>query len=93
LRKFFKEYGNIKSIKIVCNKEGKSRGYAFIEYEHKSDFKRAYKESDGRKIDGRKVMVDCERGRVVENWLPKRLGGGKGESRKTIEDKYDLLYE
>lgn len=28
---------------IVRNKEGKSRGYAFIEYEHKNDFKRAYK--------------------------------------------------
>ena len=68
----------------------KSKGYAFIEYEHKSDFKRAYKESDGRKIDGKKVVVDCERGRVVDSWVPKRLGGGKGDSRKIIGVKAKL---
>ena len=47
---------------------GKSRGYAFIEYEHKKDMKEAYKQADGRKIEGRRVVVDVERGRTVENW-------------------------
>ena len=77
---------------IVRNKEGKSRGYAFIEYEHKNDFKRAYKQSDARRIDGHKIMVDCERGRVVDKWLPKRLGGGKGDSRP-ISGEIKKLYE
>ena len=30
--------------------------------------KEAYKQADGRKIDGRRVVVDVERGRTVENW-------------------------
>ncbi len=47
---------------------GKSRGYAFIEYEDKKDMKEAYKTADGRKIEGRRVLVDVERGRTVESW-------------------------
>jgi RNA recognition motif-containing protein len=46
----------------------KPRGYAFIEYEHKKDMKEAYKNADGRKIEGRRILVDVERGRTVENW-------------------------
>ena len=47
---------------------GKPRGYAFIEYEHKNDMKTAYKMADGRKVEGRRVIVDVERGRTVPNW-------------------------
>ena len=34
----------------------------------------AYKHADGRKIDGRRVLVDVERGRTVKGWRPRRLG-------------------
>lgn len=47
---------------------GKSRGYAFVEYEDKKDMKEAYKAADGRKIEGRRILVDVERGRTVESW-------------------------
>jgi U1 small nuclear ribonucleoprotein 70kDa len=47
---------------------GKARGYAFIEYQDKKDMKEAYKTADGRKIEGRRVLVDVERGRTVESW-------------------------
>ncbi len=47
---------------------GKPRGYAFIEYESKADMKTAYKMADGKKIEGRRVTVDVERGRTVPNW-------------------------
>lgn len=33
----------------------------------------AYKRGDGRKIDGRRVMVDVERGRTVRNWLVREI--------------------
>ncbi|VDN50469.1 unnamed protein product [Dracunculus medinensis] len=39
------------------------------------------------KIDGRRVVVDYERGRTQKSWLPRRLGGGKGDTRKTRESK------
>jgi U1 small nuclear ribonucleoprotein len=55
-------------ISLPYHSIGKSRGYAFIEFEHKKDMKEAYKLADGRKIEGRRVVVDVERGRTVENW-------------------------
>uniref|UniRef100_A0A915LF35 U1 small nuclear ribonucleoprotein 70 kDa n=1 Tax=Meloidogyne javanica TaxID=6303 RepID=A0A915LF35_MELJA len=75
---------------LVHDKTGKPRGYAFIEYEHKSDMSAAYKKADGTKIDGRRVVVDYERGRTKKSWLPRRLGGGKGETRRTRESKAAL---
>jgi hypothetical protein len=36
----------------------------------------------GRKIDGRRVLVDVERGRTVKGWKPRKLGGGLGGTRK-----------
>ena len=43
----------------------------------------AYARSEGVRIDGRRILVDVERGRTVPDWKPARLGGGLGgQSRK-----------
>jgi len=81
LKREFEVFGSIKRVRMVYDQKGKPRGYAFIEYEHERDLKNAYKQGDGKKIDGRRVMVDVERGRTVEGWLPRRLGGGRGPGR------------
>ncbi|XP_055607604.1 U1 small nuclear ribonucleoprotein 70 kDa-like [Uranotaenia lowii] len=83
LRREFEIYGNIKKIKVITSKDnGKPRGYAFIEYEHERDMHSAYKHADGKKIDGKRVLVDVERARTVKGWLPRRLGGGLGGTRR-----------
>lgn len=41
---------------------------------HLSTLLAAYKHADGKKIDGRRVLVDVERGRTVKGWHPRRLG-------------------
>lgn len=87
LKKEFESYGPIKRVKVITDFNGKSRGYAFIEYEHETDLKKAYKQADGKKIDGRRVLVDVERSRTVPNWVPRRLGGGKGPARFTESKK------
>jgi len=81
LKREFEVFGSIKRVRMVYDQKGKPRGYAFVEYEHERDLKNAYKQGDGKKIDGRRVMVDVERGRTVEGWLPRRLGGGRGPGR------------
>ncbi|GAB2283081.1 hypothetical protein Dimus_017613 [Dionaea muscipula] len=87
LKREFETYGPIKRVNMVYDKEtNKPRGYAFIEYVHTRDMKAAYKQADGRKIDGRRVLVDVERGRTVPNWRPRRLGGGLGTTRVGGED-------
>jgi U1 small nuclear ribonucleoprotein 70kDa len=55
--------------------EKQSRGYAFVEYEHEDDMKRAYRAADGMKIEGRSIVVDVQRGLTVPSFLPRRLGG------------------
>jgi len=100
LKRVFEEYGAIKNLVLIHDtKTGKSRNYAFIEYENIKDFKGthfllilpldAYKKADGKRIDGKKVLVDYERGRTIEDWRPRRFGGGKGETRKSrdVDDK------
>lgn len=79
LRREFEEYGPIKRIQIIHDKKtDKPRGYAFIEYEDKDDMKEAYKCTDGMRIEGKRVLVDIERGRTIPGWVPRRLGGGRG---------------
>jgi len=81
LKREFEVFGSIKKVRMIYDQKGKPRGYAFVEFEHERDLKNAYKQGDGKKIDGRRVMVDVERGRTVEGWLPRRLGGGRGPGR------------
>jgi len=83
LRREFEIYGPVKKIVMTHNvKTGKPRGYAFIEYEHERDMHSTYKHADGKKIDNRRVLVDVERARTVKGWLPRRLGGGLGGTRR-----------
>ncbi|CAN0861928.1 U1 small nuclear ribonucleoprotein 70 kDa [Linum grandiflorum] len=87
IKREFESYGPIKRVRLVTDKDtNKPKGYAFIEYVHTRDMKAAYKQADGRKIDGRRVLVDVERGRTVPNWRPRRLGGGLGTSRVAGEE-------
>ncbi|KAF9195587.1 hypothetical protein BGZ50_004186 [Haplosporangium sp. Z 11] len=81
LRREFGMYGQIENVRVVKDPEGKPRGYAFIEFEREKDMKAAYKDADGIKILGRRIVVDVERGRTVKGWKPKRLGGGLGGTR------------
>ena len=82
LKQEFQQFGTVKRVRMVMDTEtGKPRGYAFVEFEHERDMKTAYKQGDGKKIDGRRVLVDVERGRTVRNWKPRRLGGGLGSTR------------
>ncbi|KAJ3033352.1 U1 small nuclear ribonucleoprotein 70 kDa, partial [Rhizoclosmatium hyalinum] len=87
LRREFDRFGPIVSMRIVTNtpnalkNPSKARGYAFIEYERERDLTIAYREADGIKIEGRRIVVDVERGRTVKGWRPRRLGGGLGGTR------------
>lgn len=90
LRREFEEFGPVKRIRIVHDKNsGKPKGYAFIEFEHKGDMKEAYRYADGRKIEGRRCVVDIERGRTVPEWKPRRLGGGKGGNTRASKPSKD----
>ncbi|KAI8967951.1 hypothetical protein BDF20DRAFT_200791 [Mycotypha africana] len=98
LQKEFELYGPIKKIRVIRDLEGKSRCYAFIEFEREKDMRAAYKDADGLKMLGRRILVDVERARTVKGWKPRRLGGGLGgrvqhpsssQSRQSSSSRYD----
>ncbi|KAI8805467.1 hypothetical protein BJ742DRAFT_407856 [Cladochytrium replicatum] len=79
LRNAANVYGQLRSVHLVRHPvTGDSRGYAFIEYERQSDCERAYRMLNQQMIDGRAVLCDYERGRVMQGWVPRRRGGGLG---------------
>jgi len=82
----FDLYGPIERLRLVTHPDtGASRGYAFIVYERERDMKAAYKDADGLKIKGKRVLIDVERGRTVKGWKPRRLGGGLGGRIKKLK--------
>lgn len=88
LKREFEAYGPIEKIIIVQDKiKNGPRGYAFIEYRNRDDMHEAYKRADGKRIDGRRVLVDFERGRTrnTKGWVPRRLGGGMGGRKEKTE--------
>jgi len=87
LKKEFECIGSIDTVRLVKDNKGKSRGYAFVTFKHESDANWAIQKWDGRRVDGRRILVDREMGRTSTRWLPRCLGGGKGgESRRTEND-------
>ncbi|KAI7887140.1 RNA-binding domain-containing protein [Lichtheimia hyalospora FSU 10163] len=87
LMREFEQYGPVKHLRLVRTADGKSRGYAFVEYEREKDMRAAYKDADGLKMLGRRILVDVERGRTVKGWKPRRLGGGLGNVRNGAPEK------
>ncbi|EPY51893.1 U1 snRNP-associated protein Usp101 [Schizosaccharomyces cryophilus OY26] len=86
IEKEFIHYGPIERIRVVRDKAtGKSRGYAFVVFERERDLKAAYRAAEGLILQGRRIVVDVERGRTVKGWLPRKLGGGLGGRHYTKE--------
>ncbi len=75
LRSEFEAYGHVVQVIVPKDLNGVPTGYAFIEFERDAGLKAAYDGARGRKIDGRKIIVDVERGRTTEGWRPNRLDG------------------
>ena len=92
LRREFETFGDVRTVTIPVvrnarknaddeNETTRHCGYAFVEYAREDDMKAAYRGANGRTIEGRRVVVDAERGRAVPGWRPRRLGGGVGRGR------------
>ena len=47
----------------------------------------AIEKGHGRRVDARRVIVDYERGRTKKDWIPRRLGGGKGDTRRDRDEE------
>ena len=71
----FETFGPVVEVIMPKDREGVPRGYAFVQFEREKDLKVAYRQASGMRVDGRRLLVDVERGRTVKDWLPNRLDG------------------
>ena len=78
LKSLMEEFGEVTHAHIVEDLEGRSRGYGFVEFAEEAAMRAACKRAGGRMVEGRRIIVDVERGRTIRNWKPRRLGGGLG---------------
>ncbi|RHZ40344.1 hypothetical protein DYB26_016506, partial [Aphanomyces astaci] len=84
LQSVFGAYGPIERLRLVRHAvTQESRGYAFIEFVHEGDFEAAYVATNRMTIDGRTILVEYERARVMKGWKPRRLGGGLGGRKES----------
>ena len=92
IRSEFCPFGPVKDIKFVYDKStGKRKNYCFVEFEKEESFIAAMKQGRKLQIDGKWIIVDCERGRTVPNWLPRRLGGGYGENPRRFTESLEVM--
>jgi RNA recognition motif-containing protein len=62
LKEFFKECGNIVSVKIITDAyTGNSRGFAFVELETGEEAEKAISTCNGKELKGKVIKVDKAR--------------------------------
>ena len=83
LRREMDVFGPVVFVRLVRDREGRSRCYGFVEYAHHADFLTAYRNGSNKKILKRRVTVDAEFARTKPFFRPLRLGGGAGSRRRT----------
>lgn len=79
LRNIFIKYGRIKNLNL-------KRGYAFLEYVHRSDAKEAIYHMDGRRIGGQRIVVQ----EAMSQGRDRRFSGPS--RRRTGPKETDLCY-
>lgn len=81
IRKFFEEYGEVSSVKIIIDKmSNRSKGFGFVEMPNQEEAKKAVAELNGAELEGRTIVVnesdDTKSSRPKGNF-----GGGGGYNR------------
>lgn len=89
IKKEFKHYGSINSIKMVKDIiTNENKGYCFVEFKHFSDAYEAFKKSSDLFLENQKIIVDFERERMQKNWKPRRTGGGLGGKKNSGQMRF-----
>ncbi|XP_055579779.1 nucleolin [Falco cherrug] len=74
-------FENAQEIRIVMNKEGNSKGMAYVEFKSEAEANKALEEKQGTEIDGRAMVVDFT---GEKSHQEHQKGGGERESKTLI---------
>ncbi len=68
LRTLFSTYGNVKSAKVITDREsGQSRGFGFVEMDVLAEAQAAMKGMNNKEIEGRAMSVSVAKERVARS--------------------------
>ncbi|KEG13526.1 U1 small nuclear ribonucleoprotein [Trypanosoma grayi] len=73
IRAFSEQFGRVVSVRLICDNSGKSRRYGFVQFGLEAEARKAVASSRKRRLCGRAVVMDMERGRLEPGFLPKRI--------------------
>lgn len=80
----FSKHGKILHCRLVRDiVTGKSKRYAFVEYEDDKSMEKALFSMHKEYIDGSEIIVESEAERLLPGWKPRRLGGGFGGRKES----------
>ncbi|NXJ73578.1 NUCL protein, partial [Trogon melanurus] len=74
-------FENAQEIRIVMNKDGNSKGMAYIEFKTEADANKALEEKQGTEVDGRAMVIDFT---GEKSHQEHQKGGGERESKTLI---------
>ncbi|KFV89824.1 Nucleolin, partial [Eurypyga helias] len=78
-------FENAQEIRMVMNKEGNSKGMAYIEFKSEAEANKALEEKQGTEIDGRAMVVDFTGEKSHQDHQKVfSVGGGERESKTLI---------
>ncbi len=87
LEQAFAEHGEVKSVKIITDRDsGRSKGFGFVEMENEDQANKCIENLDGKELDGRQLKVNIARER--EDRGPRGGGGGRGGYGGGGRDRY-----
>jgi RNA recognition motif-containing protein len=84
LSKYFEQYGEVSSVKIISDKfTGRSKGFGFVDMPDDSQAQNALDALNGSEINGRSIVVNKaeERKERPREFNNNRSGGGGGFNR------------
>jgi RNA recognition motif-containing protein len=62
LQRYFEQYGEVASVKIITDKDtGESKGFGFVEMADKESGKKALERMNGSEVNGRRIKVNIAR--------------------------------
>ncbi len=82
LEEAFADYGDVKSVKIIMDREsGRSKGFGFVEMPNDDEAKKAIEELNGAEVEGRTIVVNESRPKPQgdrRSYNNNRGGGNRG---------------
>ncbi|MEW5744888.1 MAG: RNA-binding protein [Nitrospirota bacterium] len=80
LRDLFAESGEVRSVKIITDETGRSKGFGFVEMASDEEADKAIAALNGVSFGGRNLVVNEARPQAERG----RTGGGPGKQRKSF---------